>query len=100
MHHQKHSTIRKTRELVARKYYGDLQLLLIPIYRRKGTSYDLILVIIGLHDEPVQISRCTQAARDNFRCSNSIPLSPRLSIQGSVFTFKFWFSRYHSMHLL
>ena len=44
----------------ARKYYGDLQLLPIPIHRRKGTSYDSILVIVGwltkmIHYKPVQI---------------------------------------------
>ena len=42
-----HFGIEKTRELVARKYYGDLQLLPIPTHRRKGTSYDSILVIVG-----------------------------------------------------
>ena len=55
-----HFGIEKTRELVARKYYGDLQLLPIPTHRRKGTSYDSILVIVNLlqkmlRDKPVQI---------------------------------------------
>ena len=53
-------TTEETRELVARKYYGDLQLLPIPTHRRKGTSYDSILVIVGrltkmIHYKPVQI---------------------------------------------
>ena len=60
VHHREHSTIEKTQELVARKYYGDLQLLQMPTHRRKGTSYDSILVIIGrltkmIHYKPVQI---------------------------------------------
>ena len=55
-----HFGVEKTRELVARKYYGDLELLPIPTHRRKGTSYDLMLVIVGrlikmIRDEPVQI---------------------------------------------
>ena len=62
--------------------------------RWKGTSYNLILVIVGLNNEPVQISRCTQAARDNFRRCNPIPLSPRLSVRDLVFTSKFWSPRY------
>ena len=28
----------------------------------KDTSYDSILIIVGLDDEPAQISRCTRAA--------------------------------------
>ena len=40
-------TTEKTREFVARKYYRDLQLFPIPTRRRKGTSYNLILVIIN-----------------------------------------------------
>ena len=40
-------TIKKTRDHVARKYYGDLQLFSIPTHRQKGTSYNLILVIIN-----------------------------------------------------
>ena len=59
MHHQEHCTINKTWELVARKYYGDLQLLPVPTYCGKNTSYDSILVIDRLkkmvHDKPVQI---------------------------------------------
>ena len=48
-------------ELVARKYYGDLQLLPIPTHRRKGTSYDSIVVIVGrltkmIHYKLVQIT--------------------------------------------
>ena len=48
-------------ELIARKYYGDLQLLPIPIHRRKGTSYDSILVIVSrltkmIHYKLVQIT--------------------------------------------
>ena len=54
-------TTGKTRKLVARKYYGDLQLLLIPTYRWKDTSYDSILVNVGrlakmIHYKPVQVT--------------------------------------------
>ena len=45
----------------------------------KDTSYDLILVIVGLQDETVQISQYTRAAGDNFRHYNSMPQSPRVS---------------------
>ena len=60
MHHREHFTIEKTQELVARKYYGDLQLLQMPTHRQKGTNYDSILVIIGqltkmIHYKPVRI---------------------------------------------
>ena len=41
-------TTKKTRELIIRKYCRDLQLLLIPTHCRKSTSYNLILVIVGL----------------------------------------------------
>ena len=55
-----HFGIEKTRELVARKYYGDLQLLPIPTHCRKGTSYDSIFAMVDrltemIHDEPVPI---------------------------------------------
>ena len=40
-------TTEKTREFVARKYYGDLQLFPISTHCQKGTSYNLILVIIN-----------------------------------------------------
>ena len=55
-----HFGIEKTRELIARKYYEDLQFLPIPTHRRKSTSYDSILVIVDqlqkmLRDEPMQI---------------------------------------------
>ena len=56
----------------------------------KDTSYDLILVIVGLHDEPMRISRCTRAAGDNFRHCNSMPRSPKVSNQDSVFALKLW----------
>ena len=73
----------------------------------KGTSCNLILVIVGLHKE-LRFNPCycrlTQWAsanksmhpgcRDNFRRYNSIPLSPRLSVRDSVFTSKFWSPRY------
>ena len=42
-----HFGIEKTRELIARKYYGDLQLFPIPTHCWKRISYDLILVIVG-----------------------------------------------------
>ena len=47
-------------KLVARKYYGDLQSLPIPTHRRKSTSYDSILVIVGrltkmIHYKPLHI---------------------------------------------
>ena len=56
-----HFGIEKTRELVARKYYGDLQLLLISTYCRKDTSYDLIFAIVDrlteiIYDKPVPIN--------------------------------------------
>ena len=38
------------------KYYGDLQLLPIPTHCRKGTSYDLILVIINWRTRWVNLS--------------------------------------------
>ena len=53
-----HFGIWKTRELVARKYYGDLQLLSILTHCRKVTRYDSILVIVDwltkmVHYKPV-----------------------------------------------
>ena len=38
---------KKTRKFVAKKYYGDLQLLPMPTHCWKDTSYDLIFVIIN-----------------------------------------------------
>ena len=54
-------TTKKTRELIAKEYYGDLQLLPIPTYRWKGTNYNSILVIVGrltkmIHYKPAQIT--------------------------------------------
>ena len=54
----------------------------------KDTSYNLggIAYVYQLR----KISRCTRAAGDNFRHCNSMPRSPRVSNQDSVFASKFW----------
>ena len=54
-------TTEKTRELVARKYYGDLQSLSILTHCWKSTSYNSILIIVGrltkmIHYKPLQIT--------------------------------------------
>ena len=46
----------------------------------KNTSYDTIPLIVGLQDEPVQISQYTRAAGDNFRHYNLMPRSFRLEV--------------------
>ena len=61
----------------------------------KDMNYDSIFVIIGLHDEPMQISWCNQVAGDNFKHCNSMSRFPRVSNQDSIFTSKFWFPKYY-----
>ena len=56
---------------------------------RRQTNYDLILVIIGLQNKPMQISCCTRASGDNFRSCNLINTisqtqQPRLSLHLQV----------------
>ena len=61
----------------------------------KGTSYDSIFLIVGLHDEQVQISWCTQTVRNNFSHCNSMPQFLKISNKDSVFASKFWSFLYH-----
>ena len=54
-----HFAVKKTRELVAQKYYKDLQLFPIFTYCQKGTNYNSILIIVGwltkmIYYKPVQ----------------------------------------------
>ena len=87
-----HFDIEKTRELVARKYYGDLQLVPIPTHRRKGTSYDSILVIVGqltkmkhkLGFDPFHCRLTRSASADTNRCTWTLRGSLSLLTQSSA----------------
>ena len=82
-------TTERTRELVAKKYYRDLQLLPIPTHCRKGTSYDSILVIVGRLTKMLCV-KSVQIPID-------APWFPDLIVsdKDSFFTSKFWCPRYH-----
>ena len=56
----------------------------------KSTSYDSILLIVGLHDEPVQIPIDAPGLAEVF-----IPPDSIVSDQDSVSTSKSWSPRYH-----
>ena len=87
-------TTEKTREFVARKYYGDLQLLPIPTHCWKGTNYDLILVIIGWLTKMIQY-KLVQITIDVPRLRRLDCQRLRLSL-----TSKFWSPRYRFRNLM
>ena len=89
VHHREYSTIKKTRELVARKYYGDLQLLSMPTHCQKGTSYNSILVIIGWFTKMIHY-KSVQIPIDAPRLSDFI-----VNDWDPAFTSKFWFFWYY-----
>ena len=96
-------TTEKTRELVTRKYYGDLQLLPIPTHHWQGTNYDSILVIVGqltkmIHYKPVQITIDATGLVKVFidLVARHNDLSDLIvSDKDSFFTSKFWCPQYH-----
>ena len=61
-----------------------------PVMTCVGISYNLILLIIGLHDQPVQISINVSGL-----AGVCIPPNSIVSNQDSVFTCKSWSPQYH-----